>query len=85
MRSFSRPKVAVGFQGKILKVTSEALPFWQKIRLEPVGGKKDVAAFVVYESTGAGLNACVSRWLANIGREYEVHALRLSPAVSALY
>lgn len=50
----------------------EVLPFWSKIRLEPVGGRKDVAAFVVYESSGAGMNASASRWLAAIGQTYEV-------------
>jgi hypothetical protein len=48
------------------------LPFWSKMRLEPVGGRKDVAAFVVYESSGAGMNASVSRWLAAVGQVYEV-------------
>lgn len=80
MRATPSSKIAVGFQGRILKVTAEALPFWSKIRLEPVGGQKDVVAFAVYESTGAGMNATVTKWLAGVGKEYEV---RLPPSNSS--
>lgn len=83
--------LSVGKGSQIIQVLPTALKFWEKLGLEPRGGKKDVVAFVFYEDEDEGTQemedgetrlsetqAMAERWLAWMGTAYAVssyHAL----------
>lgn len=78
LSTFSAPLLDLGHRGAVIKASPVATRFWDKLSLGPVGGRKDVLAFAVYESTGPALNAQVKKWLGQMGEAYEVGGARVS-------
>lgn len=64
--------LTVGKSDAIIQVLPSALHFWEKLGLEPRGGKKNVAAFVIYEDDEKEKQQQAERWLRSISATYTV-------------
>lgn len=64
--------ISVGKGEAVINVLPTAVRFWEKLGLDPKGGRKDVAAFVLFEDEGAERQTLVESWLANLRSTYQV-------------
>ena len=76
------PLFSVGKGTSIINVSPSVIRFWEKAGLHPVGGQKNVNAFVLYEGEGTEMFELVSRWFKRVSLAYTVrlyfsYALRL--------
>ena len=66
------PLFSVGKGKSIVNVSPSAIRFWEKTGLYPVGGQKNVKAFVLYEGEGAEIFENASRWFKRVSNAYTV-------------
>ncbi len=62
----------VGKGDAVIQISPPALRFWDKLGLGPRSGKKDIQAFVVFDSLQEQMSDKISEWLVNLRTIYEV-------------
>ncbi|KAL7424544.1 hypothetical protein Q5752_000228 [Cryptotrichosporon argae] len=67
-----QPAVNVGFGGSVMRVSVAALGYWRELGLQPAGGQKNVAAFVLCDATLAAASGAV---LSRTAEAYEASHL----------
>ncbi|KAK0467791.1 mediator complex subunit 13 C-terminal-domain-containing protein [Desarmillaria tabescens] len=71
LEKLEAPMLLVGKGDAVIQVSPPALRFWDKLGLGPRSGKKDIQAFVVFDSTQEQMSDKVSEWLINFRTIYE--------------
>lgn len=67
------PMISIGKGDAVIQVMPTALRFWEKLGLDPKGGRKDFSAYVLYEDDGGEQRqTLVDMWLANVSNVYQV-------------
>jgi mediator of RNA polymerase II transcription subunit 13 len=66
------PLFSVGKGNSIVNVSPSVMRFWEKAGLHPVGGQKNVNAFVLYESENTEMFEHASRWFKRVSIAYAV-------------
>ena len=66
------PFFSVGKGNSIVNVSPSAVRFWEKAHFHPVGGQKNVNAFVLYEGESAEMLDHASRWFKQVSIAYAV-------------
>lgn len=66
------PLFSVGKGKNVVNLLPSAIRFWEKTGLHPVGGQKNVNAFVLYEGEGTEMFEHASRWFKQISIAYTV-------------
>jgi mediator of RNA polymerase II transcription subunit 13 len=72
LQNMEPPLFSVGKGKSIVNVSPSAIRFWEKTALHPVGGQKNVNAFVFYEGEGVGIFENASRWFRRVSNAYTV-------------
>ena len=72
LQSMDPPLFVVGKGKNIVSVSPSVIRFWEKTGLNPVGGKKNVKAFALYEGEGTEMFEHVSRWFKRVSVAYTV-------------
>jgi mediator of RNA polymerase II transcription subunit 13 len=70
-RRLESPHIWVGKCDSVIRSFPTALRFWEKLGLQPRGGKKDVLAFVFFDQTVVQPEAA-HEWMDRVGTVYEV-------------
>jgi mediator of RNA polymerase II transcription subunit 13 len=65
------PHIYVGKAGTVLSLLPSALPFWEKLGLQPRGGQKDVVAYAVVDEGIVSAHAAAA-WVRALGAVYAV-------------
>ncbi|KAG7446038.1 uncharacterized protein BT62DRAFT_1076435 [Guyanagaster necrorhizus] len=71
LEKLEAPMLLVGKGDAVIQISPPALRFWDKLGLGPRGGKKDIQAFVVFDSLQEQMSDKVSEWLINLRTVYE--------------
>jgi hypothetical protein len=74
--------VRVGQQGNVMELSSTALPYWSELSLEPISGRKDVKATVLYQK-GIRMTE-IKTFFSNVANVYAVCPLACTFYRSAL-
>lgn len=72
VQALDAPMISIGKGDAIIQVLPTGLRFWEKLGLDPKGGRKDLSAFVIYEDEGEGRQALVETWLTDVCGAYQV-------------
>ena len=72
LQSMEPPLFSVGKGKNIVNVLPSAIRFWEKTGLHPVGGQKNVNAFVLYEGEDIETFDRASRWFKRVSVAYTV-------------
>lgn len=72
LQSMEPPLFSVGKGKTLANVSPSVIHFWEKTGLHPVGGQKNVDAFVLYEGEGTEMFEHASRWFKRISVAYAV-------------
>ena len=68
------PMISIGKGEAVIQVLPPALRFWEKLGLCPKGGRKNVAAFVMFEEN-AQQQPLMGKWLESFRNAYQVRNL----------
>lgn len=71
--------VHTGFADNIMRLSIAGLRYWRDLGLQPVGGKKDITAFVICE-VGDGIKRAADTFLRQMEETYEVSRDKRSSA-----
>lgn len=66
------PPLTVAKSNTVVQLLPTALSFWEKLGLGPRSGKKDVTAFVFFESRGQATQTHIINWLKKVSEVYSV-------------
>jgi hypothetical protein len=66
--------ISIGKGESVIQVLPPALRFWEKLGLSPKGGRKNVAAYIMFEEN-ARRQPLMERWLAGFTTAYQVRNL----------
>ncbi|KAI6046531.1 mediator complex subunit 13 C-terminal-domain-containing protein [Pisolithus marmoratus] len=69
------PMLSIGKGDHVMQLLPSSLRFWGKLGLTPLGGKKDVTAFLVMEDSGPLQPQTATTWLRRISSVYSGHHL----------
>ena len=71
------PMISVGKGDSIILILPTSLRFWEKLRLTPQVGKKDVTAFLFFEENGPDKQLFAETWLRSpmLSTTYSGHSL----------
>ena len=72
LQNMDPPFFSVGKGNSIVNVSPSAVRFWEKAHFHPVGGQKNVNAFVLYEGESAEMLDHASRWFKQVSIAYAV-------------
>lgn len=72
LQNMEPPLFSVGKGKSIVNVSPTAIRFWEKTGLHPMGGQKNVNAFVLYEGEDAEIFENAARWFKRISNAYTV-------------
>jgi len=72
LQSMEPPLFSVGKGKGIINISPSVIRFWEKTGLHPVGGQKNVNAFVLYEGEGTEMFERASRWFKRVSIAYTV-------------
>ena len=81
-QSMEQASLLVSSRGSVVRIGASAISFWDKMNLGPVGGRKDVVAFVFTETSAAGRQAEILHLLRGWKVRYEVRLVRESRVIS---
>ncbi|KAF9643307.1 hypothetical protein BDM02DRAFT_3191865 [Thelephora ganbajun] len=70
LQSMEPPLFSVGKGNSIINVLPPVIRFWEKTGLYPVGGQKNVNAFVLYEGEGTEVFEHATRWFKRVSIAY---------------
>ncbi|SJL01409.1 uncharacterized protein ARMOST_04731 [Armillaria ostoyae] len=71
LEKLESPMLLVGKGDAVIQISPPALRFWDKLGLGPRSGKKDIQAFVVFDSLQEQMSDKISEWLVNLRTVYE--------------
>jgi len=74
LRPMEAPMMSIGKGEAVIQVLPPALRFWEKLGLGPKGGRKNVAAFVMYEEN-VRQQPLMEKWLVGFRNSYQVRNL----------
>ena len=72
LQSMEPPLLGVGKGRNVVNVSPSVIRFWEKAGLHPLGGPKNVNAFVLYEGEGTEMFERASRWFKRVSISYTV-------------
>ncbi|SPO40501.1 uncharacterized protein PSFLO_05983 [Pseudozyma flocculosa] len=75
IRPLDPARIAVGAQGSVLQMAPTSLPFWDKLNLEAVGGRKDCVVKVLQLPRSHEGQEQVHAWLEQVSRAFEAFGL----------
>lgn len=64
--------ISIGKGDAVIQVLLTAIQFWEKLGLDPIGGRKDLSAFVLFEDVGGQTQALVDTCVTNLRSTYQV-------------
>ncbi|KJA21672.1 hypothetical protein HYPSUDRAFT_87898 [Hypholoma sublateritium FD-334 SS-4] len=71
LQPLTAPMISIGKGDAVIQVLPTAIRFWEKLGLDPIGGRKDVSAFVLFEDEGGQTQALVDTWVTNLRSTYQ--------------
>jgi mediator of RNA polymerase II transcription subunit 13, fungi type len=66
------PLFSIGKGNNIINVSPSVIRFWEKTGLHPLGGRKNVNAFVMYEGESMEMFGRASQWFKRVSIAYTV-------------
>ena len=72
LQSMEPPLFSVGKGNHIIDVSPSVMHFWEKAGLHPLGGRKNVNAFVLYEGESTEMFERTSQWFKRVSIAYTV-------------
>ena len=72
LQSMEPPFFSVGKGSNIINISPSVIRFWEKTGLHPLGGRKNVNAFVLYGSERTDLFGHASQWFKRVSNAYTV-------------
>ena len=74
LQPMETPMISIGKGEAVIHVLPPALRFWEKLGLSPKGGRKNFAAFVMFEEN-AQQQPFMEKWLVSFRTTYQVRSL----------